>query len=141
MYGKSVTKRGFNEDYCILVDFSRPSGEDRMAIIDLNTLSVLDTGPCAHGKGKGNSAWKPVFSIRKKVDAQVSELSRLQRKAIPLLSDCVLPLMGWMHQTAMQDEEIFSSIVPDTWALCTISHLISHSPMLRGDASPQALLC
>ena len=55
-------EKGFNEDYCILVDFSRPSGEDRMAIIDLNTLSVLDTGPCAHGKGKGNSAWKPVFS-------------------------------------------------------------------------------
>ena len=55
-------EKGFNEDYCILVDFSRPSGEDRMAIIDLNTLSVLDTGPCAHGKGKGNSAWKPIFS-------------------------------------------------------------------------------
>ena len=55
-------EKGFNEDYCILVDFSRPSGEDRMAIIDLNTLSVLDTGPCAHGKGKGNSAWKAIFS-------------------------------------------------------------------------------
>ena len=55
-------EKGYNEDYCILVDFSRPSGEDRMAIIDLNTLSVLDTGPCAHGKGKGNSAWKPIFS-------------------------------------------------------------------------------
>ena len=54
--------KGFNEDYCVLVDFSRPSGEDRMAIIDLNTLSVLDTGPCAHGKGEGNSAWKPRFS-------------------------------------------------------------------------------
>ena len=134
-------EKGYNEDYCILVDFSRPSGEDRMAIIDLNTLSVLDTGPCAHGKGKGNSAWKPVFSNKEGADAQVLELSRLQRKAIPLLSVRVLPLMGWMHQTAMQDEEIFSSIVPDTWALCTISHLISHSPMLRGDASLQALLC
>ena len=55
-------EKGYNEDYCILVDFSRPSGEDRMAIIDLKTSSVLDTGPCAHGKGKGNSAWKPVFS-------------------------------------------------------------------------------
>lgn len=54
--------KGFNEDYCVLVDFSRPSGEDRMAIIDLKTLSVLDTGPCAHGKGEGNSAWKPRFS-------------------------------------------------------------------------------
>lgn len=109
-------EKGFNEDYCILVDFSRPSGEDRMAIIDLNTLSVLDTGPCAHGKGKGNSAWKPIFQIRRGADVQVSELSRLQRKAIPLLSGCVLPLMGWMHQTAMQDEEKFSFIVPDTWA-------------------------
>ena len=47
--------KGFNEDYCVLVDFSRPSGEDRMAIIDLKTLFVLDTGPCAHGKGDGNS--------------------------------------------------------------------------------------
>ena len=134
-------EKGYNEDYCILVDFSRPSGEDRMAIIDLKTLSVLDTGPCAHGKGKGNSAWKPSFSNEEGSKCSSSELSRLQRKAIPLLSGCVLPLMGWMHQTAMQDEEIFSSIVPDTWALCTISHLISHSPMLRGDASLQALLC
>ena len=58
-------KKGFSEDYCILVDFSRPSGEDRMAIIDLNTSSVLDTGPCAHGRGKGNSAWKPNFSNKK----------------------------------------------------------------------------
>ena len=33
-----------------------------MAILDLKTLTVLDTGPCAHGKGKGNSAWKPSFS-------------------------------------------------------------------------------
>ena len=57
-------EKGYNEDYCILVDFSRPSGEDRMAIIDLKTLSVLDTGPCAHGKGEGNSAWKPIFSNR-----------------------------------------------------------------------------
>ena len=54
-------EKGFNEDYCILVDFSRPSGEDRMAIIDLNTLSVLDTGPCAHGKGKGEQCVETYF--------------------------------------------------------------------------------
>ena len=134
-------EKGYNEDYCILVDFSRPSGEDRMAIIDLKTLSVLDTGPCAHGKERETVRGNLFSQIRRGADVRVLELSRLQRKAIPLLSGCVLLLMGWMHQTAMQDEETSSSIVPDTWVLCTISHLISHSPMLRGDASLQALLC
>ena len=46
-------EKGYNEDYCILVDFSRPSGEDRMAIIDLNTLTVLDTGPLRTWQRKG----------------------------------------------------------------------------------------
>ena len=79
--------------------------------------------------------------IRRGADVQASELSRLQRKAIPLLSDCVLRLMVLMIRTAMHVEETSSSIVPDTWALCTISPPIFLSPMLRGDASRQALLC
>ena len=66
---------------------------------------------------------------------------RLQRKAIPLLSGCVLPLMVLMIRTAMHVEETSSFIVPDTWVLCTISPPIFLSPMLRGDASRQVQLC
>ena len=140
MYG-NLSRKGYNEDYCILVDFSRPSGEDRMSIIDLKTLSVLDTGPCAHGKGKGNSAWKPVFSNKEESRCSSLGAFKIAEKGYSATVGLRFALMGWMHQTAMQDEEIFSFIVPDTWALCTISHPISHSPMLRGDASLQALLC
>jgi len=67
-------------------------------------------------KERGTVRGNLFSQIRRGADVQVLELSRLQRKAIPLLSGYVLSLMGWMHQTAMQDEEIFSFIVPDTWA-------------------------
>ena len=55
-------EKGLNEDYCLFVDFSRPSGEDRMALYDFKTQSMVYAAPCAHGNGKGNTAWRPKFS-------------------------------------------------------------------------------
>ena len=55
-------EKGLNEDYCLFVDFSRPSGEDRMALYDFKTQSMVYAAPCAHGNGKSNTAWRPKFS-------------------------------------------------------------------------------
>ncbi len=55
-------EKGLNEDYCLFVDFSRPSGEDRIALYDFKTQSMVYAAPCAHGNGKGNTAWRPKFS-------------------------------------------------------------------------------
>lgn len=55
-------EKGLNEDYCLFVDFSRPSGEDRIALYNLKTQSMVYAAPCAHGNGKGNTAWRPKFS-------------------------------------------------------------------------------
>ncbi|WP_455541179.1 murein L,D-transpeptidase catalytic domain-containing protein [Prevotella fusca] len=134
-------EKGFSEDYCILVDFSRPSGEDRIAIIDLNTLSVLDTGPCAHGRGKGNSAWKPIFS--NKEGSRCSSLGhfKIAEKSYSATVGLRFALDGLDDSNCNARRRNILIHSPDTWALCTISPPISHSPMLRGDALPQALLC
>ena len=55
-------EKGLSENYCLFVDFSRPPGEDRMALYNLKTRSMVYAGPCAHGNGKGNTAWRPKFS-------------------------------------------------------------------------------
>ena len=55
-------EKGLSENYCLFVDFSRPSGEDRVALYNLKTRSMVYAGPCAHGNGKGNTAWRPKFS-------------------------------------------------------------------------------
>lgn len=55
-------EKGLNEDYCLFVDFSRPSGEDRIALYDFKTQSMVYAAPCAHGNGKSNTAWRPKFS-------------------------------------------------------------------------------
>ncbi|WP_237781802.1 murein L,D-transpeptidase catalytic domain-containing protein [Alloprevotella tannerae] len=51
-----------NEDYCLFVDFTRPSGEDRMVLYSFKAQSMVFAAPCAHGNGKGNTAWRPKFS-------------------------------------------------------------------------------
>ena len=55
-------KKGLNEDYCLFVDFTRPSGEDRMVLYSFKAQSMVFAAPCAHGNGKGNTAWRPKFS-------------------------------------------------------------------------------
>jgi putative twin-arginine translocation pathway signal len=55
-------EKGLNEDYCLFVDFSRPSGEDRMVLYSFKAQSMVFAAPCAHGNGKGNTAWRPKFS-------------------------------------------------------------------------------
>ncbi|WP_315509861.1 murein L,D-transpeptidase catalytic domain-containing protein [Alloprevotella tannerae] len=55
-------EKGLNEDYCLFVDFTRPSGEDRMVLYSFKAQSMVFAAPCAHGNGKGNTAWRPKFS-------------------------------------------------------------------------------
>ena len=55
-------KKGLNEDYCLFVDFTRPSGEDRMVLYSFKAQSMVFAAPCAHGNGKSNTAWRPKFS-------------------------------------------------------------------------------
>ncbi|MGP2570551.1 murein L,D-transpeptidase catalytic domain-containing protein [Ornithobacterium rhinotracheale] len=47
-------KNDLNTNYCILVDFSRHSGKNRMFVYDFNKKDVICKGIAVHGKG-GNS--------------------------------------------------------------------------------------
>lgn len=53
---------GFNTNYCMLVDYSIPSGKPRFFIYDFNKKRIVYRCRCAHGRGGGSTARKAVFS-------------------------------------------------------------------------------
>jgi len=54
--------RDLNERYCILVDYSLPSGTPRVFVWSFETQQVVARTYTMHGPGKGSTAEKPVFS-------------------------------------------------------------------------------
>ncbi|SHI45352.1 murein L,D-transpeptidase catalytic domain-containing protein [Bacteroides stercorirosoris] len=54
--------KGFNTNYCFLVDFSIHSGKRRFFVWDLKGDSIKYASLCAHGYGKDSTPSKPVFS-------------------------------------------------------------------------------
>ncbi len=53
-----VNEKGFNEQYCFLIDMRLPSGKNRFFVYNLETNSVEIAGLVSHGKGseKGQDA-------------------------------------------------------------------------------------
>lgn len=58
---KAIPKGG---RYAILVDFSKPSGEDRFKIYDCKSHCIIYSSVVQHGNGGGSTKEKPVFSNR-----------------------------------------------------------------------------
>ncbi len=54
--------KGYNTDYCFLVDFSIHSGKKRFFVWDLKGDSIRLASLCAHGYGKNSTTSRPVFS-------------------------------------------------------------------------------
>ena len=46
-----IADKKYNPKYCILVDMSRPSGENRLFLFDLVKDSIIKSGLVAHGTG------------------------------------------------------------------------------------------
>ena len=55
-------EKGFNTNYCFLVDFSIPSGKKRFFVWDFKGDSIKYSSLCAHGYGKESTPKKPVYS-------------------------------------------------------------------------------
>ena len=55
-------QKGFNTDYCFLVDFKQHSGKQRFFVWDFKGDSIKYSSLCAHGYGKNSTVHKPVFS-------------------------------------------------------------------------------
>lgn len=55
-------RMGLNTNYCILVNYSIPSGKPRFFIYDFNKKRIVYRYRCAHGIGGGSTARKAVFS-------------------------------------------------------------------------------
>lgn len=55
-------KKGFNTEYCYLVDFSIHSGKHRFFIWNFKGDSIKMASLCAHGYGQRSTTAKPVFS-------------------------------------------------------------------------------
>lgn len=59
---KYLEKKLFNEKYVVIADLSIHSGLPRMALIDLKSKTILDSGCVAHGYGKDAFSEKASFS-------------------------------------------------------------------------------
>lgn len=55
-------QNGYDENYCILVDFSKPQGVKRFCIYDLQNKKVVSKSLCAQGRGKENNIFNHNFS-------------------------------------------------------------------------------
>lgn len=56
------TQHGFDDQYCVLVDFSKPQGISRFCIYDLQNKKVISKSLCAQGRGKENNIFNHKFS-------------------------------------------------------------------------------
>ncbi|MDR0230852.1 MAG: murein L,D-transpeptidase catalytic domain family protein [Dysgonamonadaceae bacterium] len=57
--------KGYNTDFCVLIDMEIHSGKYRMFIYDFNSQKIERKALCAHGCGKGekqSSGAQPIFS-------------------------------------------------------------------------------
>lgn len=55
-------EKGFNEEYCFLVDFSIHSGRDRFFVWDFKNDTIKYSSLCCHGYGQSSTQSEPVFS-------------------------------------------------------------------------------
>lgn len=55
-------EKKMSTDYCILIDFSKHSGKNRMFVWNFKTDTIHDSSLCCHGAGLGSSPTKPIFS-------------------------------------------------------------------------------
>lgn len=65
---------GYNTKYCIMVNYSIPSGTERFFCIDTSKNRIITSSICLHGNGKGNTPSKPYFS--NKINSHCSSLGK-----------------------------------------------------------------
>lgn len=55
-------RKGLNENYCLFLDYSIPSGTPRLFVWSFSEGRVVYSGHAMHGPGKGSTDETPVFS-------------------------------------------------------------------------------
>lgn len=65
---------GYSNDYCILVDFSKPSGTNRCYIYSFGEHQIVNKSLCAQGLGTNNNIFVSKFS--NKIDSNYSSLGK-----------------------------------------------------------------
>lgn len=65
---------GYSSEYCILVDFSRPSGLNRFYIYSFKENKIIHKSLCANGRGKNNNIFNSTFS--NKIGSNYSSLGK-----------------------------------------------------------------
>lgn len=76
---KVARRQGLSTNYCLLVDYSVPSGKPRLYVWSFNEHKAVARTYAMHGAGGGSTASKPVFS-----NEPGSECSSLGRFAVTL---------------------------------------------------------
>lgn len=67
-------QNGYSEDYCILVDFSKPQGIKRFGIYSFSENRIIYKSLCANGRGRENNIFNSTFS--NEIGSNYSSLGR-----------------------------------------------------------------
>ncbi len=67
-------QNGYSEDYCILVDFSKPQGIKRFGIYSFAENRIIYKSLCANGRGRENNIFNSTFS--NEIGSHYSSLGR-----------------------------------------------------------------
>ncbi len=73
---KAAKRHGLSTNYCLLVDYSVPSGKPRLYVWSFKSRKTVARTYAMHGAGGGSTARKPVFS--NKPGSECSSLGRFE---------------------------------------------------------------
>jgi hypothetical protein len=90
--------KGYNMDYCFMIDMSLPSGKDRFFIYDLDKNSVRGAGLVTHGAGSVGPGGQLVFRINQAAAALPSAGIKLAKSITESLG-WPTNFMDWIRAT------------------------------------------
>lgn len=73
-----ANEHNMNKSLCILVDYSLPSGCNRLWVWDFDDEEILFECPVAHGRGKGKHSRRSIASFSNEEDTWLSSLGKIR---------------------------------------------------------------
>jgi len=146
-------QKGYNTQYCILIDMSLPSGVKRFMVWDFTKNNILISGLVSHGCGKGpwsytSSKYNPVFSNSDGSHCSALGKYRVNERAYSQWGIRVKYVLAGLESTnsnalgreivfhswnMVPEDEVYPSGTPEGWGCPAISNntMTVVDPMLR----------
>lgn len=119
-------QKGYNTQYCILIDFSIHSGKNRFYVWDFTQDTIKYKSLCCHGYGKESTQSKPVFS---NVEGSYCSSLGMYKMGVRSYSSWGINTHYKMHGLEKTNSNAFKRIIV----------LHSHNPMPEEEIYPHHL--